>query len=136
MKIIHSEKLEFVPASHEIPQSPGVLKKVLLKRDDFVDGHVQMLNWALLPAGKSFQSHFHEDMQEVFILIRGVARITVEDKEATMGRGDAVVIPVGAVHMMENTGKEDVEYIAVGVSKDAGGKTISVSPPRFHAHET
>jgi mannose-6-phosphate isomerase-like protein (cupin superfamily) len=126
MKVIRSVELEFVPASHENPESPGVLKKVLLRKDDFMDGQVQMVNWALLPAGKSFRPHYHQDMEEVFIMIRGFAKITVGEKEANTGPGDAVVIPAGAIHMMENTGREDVEYIALGVSKGEGGRTVTL----------
>ena len=126
MKVIRSAELEFVPASHENPISPGVLKKVLLRKDDFIDGKVQMVNWALLSAGKSFRPHYHQDMEEVFIMIRGFAKITVGKTEAKIGPGDAVVIPVGAIHMMENTGKENVEYIALGVSKGEGGSTVTL----------
>lgn len=126
MKVIRGSQLEFVPASHEDPGEPGVMKKVLLRKDDFIRGEVQMINWALLPAGRSFRPHYHEDMQEVFIIVRGRAKITVDDEQAEIGAGDAVVIPVGGIHEMENTGKEDVEYVVVGVSKGERGKTVVV----------
>jgi mannose-6-phosphate isomerase-like protein (cupin superfamily) len=71
MKVIRSTKLELVPASHEDPKSPGVLKKVLLREDDFVGGKAHMINLALLPVGKSFKPHYHEDMQEVFVISFG-----------------------------------------------------------------
>ena len=75
MRVIRATELEFVAASHEDPDSPGVLKKVLLQRDDLIAGRVQMVNWALLPVGQSFSPHYHEDMEEVFIVIRGRAEI-------------------------------------------------------------
>jgi mannose-6-phosphate isomerase-like protein (cupin superfamily) len=118
--------LPFVRASHEDPKFPGVLKKVLLRADDFVVGKVQMVNWALLAPGRSFKRHYHEDMQEVFIIIRGDARITVGGREARIGPGDVVVIPVGDIHTMENIGEEAVEYIVVGISEEKGGKTVVV----------
>ena len=129
MKIIRSAELEFVPASHEDPESPGVLKKVLLGKHDVIDGKVQMVNWALLPVGRSFEPHYHEDMEEVFIMIHGFARIAAGKAECTIGPGDAVVIPVGAIHMMENLGEEDVEYIAIGVSRGQHGRTVTVQLP-------
>ncbi|MDY6988291.1 MAG: cupin domain-containing protein [Thermodesulfobacteriota bacterium] len=128
MKVIRSRALEFVPASHEDPTSPGVLKKVLLHKDDLVEGRVQMINWALLPVGKAFRSHYHEDMEEVFIVIHGSAKMTVGKEEAKIGPGDVVVIPVGTVHKMENMGKQDVEYLAMGVSQGKNGKTVTVHP--------
>ena len=63
MNIVRSGDCVFVPASHEDSEVPGVLKKVLLRKDDFIDGKVQMLNWALLPVGRSFSPHYHQDMQ-------------------------------------------------------------------------
>jgi mannose-6-phosphate isomerase-like protein (cupin superfamily) len=129
MKIIRSAELEFVPASHEDPESPGVLKKVLLEKHDLLDGKVQMVNWALLPVGRSFEPHYHENMEEVFIMIHGFARIAAGKTEGTIGPGDAVVIPVGVIHMMENLGEEHVEYIAIGISKGQHGRTVTVRLP-------
>jgi len=51
-----------------------------------------MVNWASLGAGKQFARHYHEDMQEIFIIVQGEAEITVGDESATLCRGDAVVI--------------------------------------------
>jgi len=130
MKIIRSNDIDFIPASHEDPTSPGVLKKILLERQDLMEGRVQMINWALLPQGKSFARHYHEDMEEVFVIIHGNVRITVDAQEAVLGPGDTVVIPAGNVHRMENTGRDDVEYIVVGISATGKGKTIVIG------HET
>ena len=116
MKIVRAAELELIPASHEDPQTPGVFKKVMFRKDDFADGKAEMINWALLPKGKSFAPHYHEDMQEVFIIVRGKAKVTIDQEAGILYQGDAVVIPVGSVHEMENIGTEDVEYIVVGIS--------------------
>ena len=126
MRIIRSVELEFIPASHEDAASPGVFKKVMLRKDDFLDGRVEMINWALLPTGKSFAPHYHEDMQEVFIIIQGKAEITVDEEAEHIDQGDAVVIPAGSVHKMKNIGAEHVEYVVVGISAGTGGKTVVV----------
>jgi mannose-6-phosphate isomerase-like protein (cupin superfamily) len=126
MKIFRSKDIEIIAASHEDLRSPGVYKRVFLEKADFIEGRIQMVNWAFLPKGKSFRSHYHEDMQEVFIIIKGHVRIVVDSEQVELCKGDTVVIPVGSVHMMENTGKVDVEYIVIGVSKGTGGKTIVV----------
>ena len=128
IKIVRSAQLEFVPAGHEDPKSPGVLIKRLFRKNDMIEGKVQMINWALLGAGKAFRPHYHEDMQEVFILLKGEANITIDGKQAALGPGDSVVIPVGGIHEMANTGKVDVEYIVLGVSEERGGKTVVVEP--------
>lgn len=127
MKIIRGESIQFEPASHEDPKDPGVLKKVLLQHTDLIDGKLQMVNWAKLPVGKSFQKHYHEDMEEVFIIINGKASITVGNETNELVAGDAVVISVAAVHEMKNIGIADVDYIAIGVTIGKDGKTIVVN---------
>jgi mannose-6-phosphate isomerase-like protein (cupin superfamily) len=126
MRIIRGNDITYIPASHERPDEPGVLKKVLVQAGDLIEGRVQMINWALLPAGKSFQAHFHEDMQELFILVQGSTRIDIESESAELHTGDAVFVPVAAVHTMCNSGDEDAAYIAIGITKGQGGKTVVV----------
>ena len=126
MHIIRGTDIEFVPASHERPDEPGVLKKVLVQAADLIEGRVQMINWALLPAGRSFQAHYHEDMQEIFILVQGSTQISIGDETDVLNTGDAVLIPVAAVHTMHNPHKEDAAYIAIGITRGQGGKTVVV----------
>ena len=126
MHIIRGNDIDYIPASHERPDEPGVLKKVLVQAADLIDGRVQMINWALLPAGNSFQAHYHEDMQEIFILVQGSTQISIEDESAELNTGDAVFVPVAAVHTMHNSHAEDAAYIAIGITQGQGGKTVVV----------
>lgn len=128
MKIIRMREMEFVAAGHEDPKAPGVLLKVLLRKGDLPEGQLQMVNWAKMEAGKSFRPHYHEDMAEVFILVRGKARVRVEEEEVDLEKEEAVVLPMGKVHAMKNIGKEDVEYVVFGISQGKGGKTVVVGP--------
>ena len=89
---------EFVAAGHENPTNPGVWKKVLFGKDDLQPGRIQMVNWARLPAGQTFAAHYHEDMQEIFIVLSGETQIRVNDQEASLQQGDAVLIDPCEVH--------------------------------------
>ena len=126
MRIIPFAARPLVPAGHENPLSPGVLKKVLLEKADLQSGRIQMINWAVLGPGKRFAPHYHEDMQEVFIVVEGEAEITVAAETATLRRGDTVVIDPREVHQMQNTKAETVEYLAIGITRETGGKTVLV----------
>lgn len=126
MEWIAAARGSFVPASHEDPRQPGVLKRVIAVRDQFQAGHVQMLNWAVLPGGKSFQKHFHQDMQETFVLISGQVRMIVDDCEIALTAGDSVLVEPGEVHQMFNDTEQDAEYIVFGVSAGRNGQTICV----------
>lgn len=126
MRIVRAESQPFVPASHERPDRPGVWKRVLATHEQMLQGRVQMINWARLPVGSSFQLHYHEDMEETFIIISGNASMSVQGETMDLQRGDMVVVSPREQHLMMNTGTTDVEYLVLGVSLGLGGKTIVV----------
>ena len=126
MKIIRIKELEFFPASHEDPKSPGVLIRRILEKNDLMTGHLQMVNWAKLGVGNSFRPHYHEDMEEIFIILKGQVRIQIQEEKAELGEQEVVVIPMGKVHEMKNIGDQEVEYIVIGISQGKGGKTVVI----------
>lgn len=126
MKIVRFTDLDFMPASHEDPKNPGVLKKVLLKRDDLPEGRIQMINWAKLPVGKSFSPHFHEEMVEVFIIISGKVKAKIDTGEVILEKGDMAVAEEKQVHVFENIGEGDADYICIGIVTSEGGRSIKV----------
>ena len=126
MRIFRLKEMEWVPASHEDQRSPSVWKKVLLQKADLSGGRVQMVNWCRMEPEKGFRAHYHEDMEEIFIILKGHAKILADGEETEMGKGEAVVIPPRVVHEMKNVGGEDLEYLAVGISQGKGGKTVVV----------
>lgn len=126
MRLVRGGEIEFVSASHEDPQNPGVFKRVLATRDDILPGRVQMINWAKLPRDSQFNAHYHEDMQETFVILNGRVSMTVDGKEQELSAGDAILIEPREVHLMKNLSDEDVHYLVLGVTLDQGGKTVVV----------
>lgn len=62
--------------------------------------------------------HWHPDANEMHYVLRGKVRLTIfsTDKHlasAEVGPGDCAYIPLGCVHMVQNTGGEVAEIIAV-----------------------
>lgn len=131
MKVIRGTEIEFLPASHEDPSNPGVLKRVLATNSDLLSGQVMMVNWARLPEGSSFQNHYHEDMQEVFVMLGGPVVMTVDGDRTELIAGDAIVIDPREAHKMENASSGDVDYIVFGISLMEGGRTVvaDTEPP-------
>jgi mannose-6-phosphate isomerase-like protein (cupin superfamily) len=126
MKVIPFTSHSYTPAGHENPLSPGILKKILVEKGDLQTGRIQMVNWASMGVGNRFAKHYHEDMQEIFIIIQGEAKIIVDQETAVLHRGDMILIDPYEVHQMENIGSETVEYLAIGITSEAGGKTVVV----------
>ena len=126
MKVIHGSQIGYEAASHEDPKNPGVLKRVLATRDNFIAGQIMMLNWARLPQGSSFAAHYHEDMQETFVILTGKVQMVVGEESVELNAGDAIMIDHHEVHQMHNQSDHDVEYIVFGVATEQGGKTVVV----------
>lgn len=127
MQFIPHDNSPFVPASHEDPNDPGVLKRVIATHEQLLEGRVQMLNWARLPVGGEFQRHYHEDMEEVFVLVSGQASMTVETETVEMQPGDTVVIAPREIHSMKNRAEVPAEYLVFGITTGQGGKTVVVN---------
>lgn len=143
MKIVRGSKLDQIPASHEDKNYPGCLKKVLVKKNDLIKGRVQMINWSTLLPNKSFKLHYHEDMQEIFIILSGKVEVQnsklkgqnhnlklkgekEENQKAILNFGDMVIIDEMEIHEMKNLTDKNVDYIAIGVARGIGGKTVNV----------
>lgn len=126
MKITRFNSLKFIPASHEDPQIPGALKKILLKRDDLPAGRIQMINWARIPKGKTFAPHYHEQMIEVFIIMNGQVKAKIGQEEAKLEKGDMAIAMEKEIHSFKNISEGDVDYFAMGIVTGEGGKTVNV----------
>ncbi len=64
------------------------------------------------PGGRlSLQKHFHRS--EHWVVVRGTATVTVDDRVTLLQENESIYIPLGAVHRMENQGKIPLELIEV-----------------------
>lgn len=126
MRLIRGNQLAFQPAAHENPDDPGVWKKVLAAAGDLIAGRIQMINWAKMRPGARFVAHYHEDMQEVFILMRGRVEIVVAGKQADLEVGDAIIVEPREAHAMHNPGDAEAEFLAIGIAGGEHGRTVLV----------
>jgi mannose-1-phosphate guanylyltransferase / mannose-6-phosphate isomerase len=70
----------------------------------------------------SLQKHYHRS--EHWIVVRGAARVTVNDLVKTVHENESVYIPIGAVHRLENPGKILLELIEVQTGSYLGEDDI------------
>jgi mannose-1-phosphate guanylyltransferase / mannose-6-phosphate isomerase len=72
----------------------------------------QVKRIVVYPGGKlSLQKHFHR--AEHWVVVKGTARVTVDDTVTNLSENQSTYIPLGAVHRLENPGKIDVEIIEI-----------------------
>jgi mannose-1-phosphate guanylyltransferase/mannose-6-phosphate isomerase len=70
----------------------------------------------------SLQKHYHRS--EHWIVVRGAARVTVNDEVKTVHENESIYIPIGAVHRLENPGKILLELIEVQTGSYLGEDDI------------
>ena len=67
----------------------------------------------VLPAGAVVGRHHHLETEEVYYLLAGRGRMTVGAETREVAAGDAIYIPRGAMHALENTGAEPIRLLLV-----------------------
>jgi mannose-1-phosphate guanylyltransferase/mannose-6-phosphate isomerase len=64
------------------------------------------------PGGRlSLQKHHHR--AEHWVVVRGAAEVTLNDKVQLVHENESIYLPIGATHRLANPGKIDVELIEV-----------------------
>jgi len=59
----------------------------------------------------SYQKHAHR--AEHWVIIKGTAKVTLNDEEISVPSGQAIDVPIGAAHRVENPGTELLVFIEV-----------------------
>ena len=67
----------------------------------------------VLPIGAAVGRHHHLLTEEVYYILRGQGRMTVGAEVREVETGDAVFIPRGRTHTLENTGTEPMTILLV-----------------------
>lgn len=63
--------------------------------------------------GKRLSYQKHAQRAEHWVVVNGVAKVTLDDREVMVAAGEAIDIAVGAAHRVENPGAETLVFIEV-----------------------
>ena len=80
----------------------------------------ETLGLSLMTLAPNFRipfGHKHEGQEEVYVIVRGSARIKVEDEIVELGEWDAIRFPKNTMRDVE-AGPDGVEYLAFGAGDD------------------
>jgi mannose-6-phosphate isomerase-like protein (cupin superfamily) len=88
----------------------------------------------LVPPGSSTGAHLHREVAEVYYVMKGAGTITVAGgggrgaapESAPIKEGDAIPIQLNEMHSVENKGSEPLEFMIIGVSRDANRRVDSI----------
>jgi quercetin dioxygenase-like cupin family protein len=65
-----------------------------------------------VPAGEAVRpAHAHPHGEECIYIIRGSGRVMVDGAVEPVKEGTAVLFPQGSVHMLQNTGNEEMKVV-------------------------
>jgi quercetin dioxygenase-like cupin family protein len=63
------------------------------------------------PGDKVRPAHSHPNGEEVIYIVHGSGRVMVDGEVAAVKAGSTVLFPRGKVHMLHNTGAEDMKVV-------------------------
>ena len=69
---------------------------------------VQSLAEAALEPGQATERHYHGRTEEIYFVTKGSGSLEVDGETRTVRPGDAVLIPPGAWHTLENEGTSEL----------------------------
>jgi mannose-6-phosphate isomerase-like protein (cupin superfamily) len=67
----------------------------------------------VLPMGATVGRHHHIETEEIYYILQGMGRMTVGSEVQAVEAGDAVFIPRGHTHTLENTGQAPMTILLV-----------------------
>ena len=80
---------------------------ILDERDGFKVKRIEVL------PGKRLSYQKHAQRAEHWFVIEGTAKVTLDDRDVLVAAGEAIDIPIGSAHRVENPGTEDLIFIEV-----------------------
>ena len=82
-------------------------------KKDELKGKTRLCARLILAPGTSIGLHDHVDEEEVFIVLRGQAKILDGDETVIVNVGDTILTGDGGGHAVESVGAEPLEMVAL-----------------------
>ena len=71
----------------------------------------QSLAEATLEPDQATERHYHRLTEEIYFVVKGSGRLEVDGETQSVRPGDAVLIPPGAWHTLENNGTSELRIL-------------------------
>ena len=106
-----------------LPQARGGPRGVAVQRRIDIGERFQVKRIQVTPGGRlSLQKHFHR--AEHWVVVKGTAEVTIDERVVLVHENEAVYLPIGATHRLTNPGKIPLELIEVQVGSYTGEDDI------------
>jgi len=71
----------------------------------------QSLAEATLEPSQATERHYHAKTEEIYFVLKGSGRMEVDGATRIVRRGEAILIPPGAWHTLENNGSSELRIL-------------------------
>ena len=118
-RIVHTDPATFrmSPAVHGGAGSMGFT--ALLNRGA-VTPEFNFLHRGVIPPGAGIGHHFHNTVEEMFVILDGEAQFTIDGRTATVKGPAGVICRTGHSHAIYNASSTPVQWMNLNVSLSAG----------------
>ena len=85
-------------------------RQMLVSTDKLTSRYFEAITKAFLEVGKIFDWHEHNDIDEVYIVLKGIGKFYCNNEVVDYQVGDVITIPANTKHKIEALGNETNEY--------------------------
>jgi mannose-6-phosphate isomerase-like protein (cupin superfamily) len=86
----------------------------LLAQSDF-ETHIDFVDYTVIPPGSTIGLHEHNGNEEIYFIVTGKPRISVNGQERRLERGSIAVVRSGQTHQLVNDTNENVAIFVIQV---------------------
>lgn len=118
-RIVHTDPAAFrqSPAVHG---GAGSMAFAALLNRGAVTPEFNFLHRGVIPPGAGIGHHFHNTVEEMFVILDGEAQFTIDGRTATVKGPAGVICRTGHSHAIYNAGTTPVQWMNLNVSLVAG----------------
>ncbi len=91
-------------------EGQGALPRERLLVDEH-EAETVALGYVSIQPGESTQEGFHEDEEEIYVVLEGRARLRLGEETAQVEKGHVVYVPRRTVHQMTCISAEPLQYL-------------------------
>ena len=118
-RIAHTNPAAFRP-SPAVHGGAGTMAFTALLNRGAVTPEFNFLHRGEIPPGAGIGHHFHNTVEEMFVILDGEAQFTVDGRTALVKGPAGVICRTGHSHAIYNSGTKPVQWVNLNVSLNAG----------------
>ena len=118
-RIVHTDPATF-RSSPAVHGGAGTMSFTGLLNRGAVTPEFNFLHRGVIPAGAGIGHHFHNVVEEMFVILDGEAQFTIDGRTATVKGPAGVLCRTGHSHAIYNPGPAPVQWMNLNVSLIAG----------------